>query len=81
VGTTLGAASLLAAQGQQLPQVAAIMFVFGLGAALPLLGIGLASREGSAALAHASPRRRSGREIGIRRAAHRPRRAGGDGHR
>jgi cytochrome c-type biogenesis protein len=45
VGPTLGAASLLAAQGQQLPQVALSMFVFGLGAALPLLGIGLASRE------------------------------------
>ena len=45
VGPTLGAASLLAAQGRQLPQVAATMFVFGLGAALPLLGIGLASRE------------------------------------
>jgi cytochrome c-type biogenesis protein len=45
VGPTLGAASLLAAQGRQLPQVAAAMFAFGLGAALPLLGIGLASRE------------------------------------
>jgi len=45
VGPTLGAASLLAAQGRQLPQVAASMFVFGLGATLPLLGIGLASRE------------------------------------
>jgi cytochrome c biogenesis protein CcdA len=45
VGPTLGAASLLAAQGRHLPQVAASMFVFGLGAALPLLGIGLASRE------------------------------------
>ena len=45
VGPTLGAASLLAAQGRQLPQVAVNMFVFGLGAALPLLGIGLASRE------------------------------------
>jgi cytochrome c-type biogenesis protein len=45
VGPTLGAASLLAAQGRQLPQVAVSMFVFGLGAALPLLGIGLASRE------------------------------------
>jgi cytochrome c-type biogenesis protein len=45
VGPTLGAASLLAAQGRQLPQVAASMFVFGLGAALPLLGIGLLSRE------------------------------------
>jgi cytochrome c-type biogenesis protein len=45
VGPTLGAASLLAAQSRELPQVAATMFVFGLGAALPLLGIGLASRE------------------------------------
>jgi len=35
----------LAAQGRQLPQVAVSMFVFGLGAALPLLDIGLASRE------------------------------------
>src|SRR5215470_18513071 len=45
VGPTLGAASLLAAQGRELPQVAASMLVFGIGAALPLLGIGLASRE------------------------------------
>ena len=45
VGPTLGAASLLAAQGRQLPQVALSMFLFGLGAALPLLGIGLASRQ------------------------------------
>jgi cytochrome c-type biogenesis protein len=45
VGPTLGAASLLAAQGQNLPQVAAIMFVFGIGAALPLLLLGLVSRE------------------------------------
>jgi cytochrome c biogenesis protein CcdA len=45
VGPTLGAASLLAAQGRQLPQVALSMFVFGLGATIPLLGIGLASRE------------------------------------
>lgn len=45
VGPTLGGASLLAAQGQNLPQVAAIMFVFGIGAALPLLLLGLLSRE------------------------------------
>src|SRR5215469_5317578 len=45
VGPTLGAASLLAAQGRDLPQVALTMFVFGLGAALPLLGAGFASRE------------------------------------
>ena len=44
VGPTLGAASLLAAQGRDLPQVAASMLVFGIGAALPLLIIGLLSR-------------------------------------
>jgi cytochrome c biogenesis protein CcdA len=45
VGPTLGAASLLAAQGRDLGEVGGIMFVFGLGAALPLLALGLASRE------------------------------------
>ena len=45
VGPTLGAASVLAAQGRDLGQVAVIMFVFGLGAALPLLAFGLLSRE------------------------------------
>jgi cytochrome c-type biogenesis protein len=45
VGPTLGAASLLAAQGQNLLQVATTMFVFGIGAVLPLLLLGLLSRE------------------------------------
>jgi cytochrome c-type biogenesis protein len=45
VGPTLGAASLLAAQGRDLAQVGIIMFAFGLGAALPLLALGLLSRE------------------------------------
>lgn len=45
VGPTLGAASLLAAQGKNLGQAALTMGVFGIGAALPLLLIGLASRE------------------------------------
>lgn len=45
VGPTLGAASLLAAQGRDLPQVALTMFVFGVGAALPLLALGWVSRE------------------------------------
>jgi cytochrome c biogenesis protein CcdA len=45
VGPTLGAASLLAAQGRDLPQVGVTMFAFGVGAALPLLGLGLVSRE------------------------------------
>jgi len=45
VGPTLGAASLLAAQGRDLGQVAITMFAFGLGAAFPLLALGLLSRE------------------------------------
>jgi cytochrome c-type biogenesis protein len=45
VGPTLGAASLLAAQGRDLAQVAVTMLVFGLGAGLPLLLLGLLSRE------------------------------------
>ncbi len=45
VGPTLGAASLLASQGQSLAQVAATMLVFGLGAAAPLAIAGLVSRE------------------------------------
>ncbi|HVJ41664.1 MAG TPA: cytochrome c biogenesis CcdA family protein [Dongiaceae bacterium] len=42
VGPTLGAAATLAAQRQNLTAVAAMMLVFGLGASLPLLAIGLA---------------------------------------
>ena len=45
VGPTLGAASLLAAQGKSLGQVALTMIIFGLGAALPLMLLGLVSRE------------------------------------
>lgn len=45
VGPTLGAASLLAAQGRDLGQVSVVMFAFGLGAALPLLALGVLSRE------------------------------------
>ena len=45
VGPTLGAASLLAAQGQNLASVAAVMAAFGLGTALPLIGLGLLSRQ------------------------------------
>lgn len=45
VGPTLGAASLLAAQGEELGQVAVTMLAFGLGAALPLLVLGALSRE------------------------------------
>jgi cytochrome c-type biogenesis protein len=45
VGPTLGAASVLAAQGRDLPQVTATMLVFGIGAALPLLLLGMGSRD------------------------------------
>ncbi|AMJ59595.1 cytochrome c biogenesis CcdA family protein [Bosea sp. PAMC 26642] len=45
VGPTLGAASVLAAQGENLGQVALTMVVFGIGAALPLLLLGFLSRE------------------------------------
>jgi cytochrome c biogenesis protein CcdA len=45
VGPTLGAASLLAAQGRDFGHVGVIMFAFGSGAALPLLVLGLLSRE------------------------------------
>lgn len=45
VGPTLGAASLLAAQGQNLGQVAITMFLFGIGAAIPLLLISMISRS------------------------------------
>ena len=44
VGPTLGAASVLAAQGESLGLVFLTMLVFGIGAALPLVLIGLASR-------------------------------------
>ncbi|MFN3351033.1 cytochrome c biogenesis CcdA family protein [Pseudorhodoplanes sp.] len=45
VGPTLGAASLLAARAENLGTVALTMFAFGIGAALPLLAIGMMSRE------------------------------------
>ena len=44
VGPTLGAASLLAAQGKDLVQVTLTMTVFGIGAALPLVLLGTVSR-------------------------------------
>lgn len=44
VGPTLGAASTLAAQGQQLSQVALLMLLFGFGAGIPLVVLGSLSR-------------------------------------
>lgn len=45
VGPTLGVAITLASQGQALAQVAAVMLIFSLGAGLPLLAIGMLSRQ------------------------------------
>ncbi|MFA5957606.1 cytochrome c biogenesis CcdA family protein [Hyphomicrobium sp.] len=45
VGPTLGAASLLAAQGTDLGQVAVTLLAFGFGAVVPLIILGALSRE------------------------------------
>jgi cytochrome c biogenesis protein CcdA len=45
VGPTLGAAIVLASQGQALLQVIIVMALFGLGAGLPLIALGLVSRQ------------------------------------
>jgi cytochrome c-type biogenesis protein len=45
VGPTLGAASILAARGQDLASVAAVMAAFGVGTSIPLLVIGPLSRK------------------------------------
>lgn len=44
VGPTLGAASVLAAQGENLGAVALTMLAFGVGAGLPLIALGMLSR-------------------------------------
>jgi len=44
VGPTLGAAATLASQGRQLAQVAGVMALFGIRAALPLVIVGHSSR-------------------------------------
>ena len=49
-GPALGAASLLAAQGKDLGEVALSMLFFGTGAALPLLALGMLSREAAVKL-------------------------------
>lgn len=50
VGPTLGAATVMAAQGEDLASVALTMLAFGLGAALPLLLVGVLSREAAGLL-------------------------------
>lgn len=44
VGPTLGAAVVLASQGSRLPQVALLMGIFGIGAAMPVVGLAYLSR-------------------------------------
>ena len=44
MGPTLGAAVVLASQGSHLPQVALLMGIFGLGAALPVVALAYVSR-------------------------------------
>lgn len=44
VGPTLGAASLMAAQGANLAEAAVTMLIFGFGAATPLLAVGMLSQ-------------------------------------
>ena len=44
VGPTLGAATTLASRGENLGQIALLMLLFGLGAAAPLVALGLLSR-------------------------------------
>lgn len=65
VGPTLGAASLLAAQGRDLGQVGIIMFAFGLGATLPLLALGLLSREAMLRWRHRLALASSGAKAGL----------------
>jgi len=50
VGPTLGAAIVLASQGAQLPQVALLMGIFGVGAALPVVALAYASRAATSRL-------------------------------
>jgi cytochrome c-type biogenesis protein len=45
VGPTLGAATVLAAQRRELVQVGMTMLTFGLGASMPLIGLGVLSRQ------------------------------------
>jgi cytochrome c biogenesis protein CcdA len=45
VGPTLGAAISLAAQGESLAQITLVMAMFGIGASIPLVALGLVSRQ------------------------------------
>ncbi len=71
VGPTLGAASLLAAQGQNLPQVAAIMFVFGIGGRTAAAATRAVVARGDDAMAQSPDVRRTIRQDGPRHSARR----------
>ena len=45
VGPTLGAAITLASQGENLAQITLVMAMFGIGASIPLVALGLVSRQ------------------------------------
>lgn len=45
IGPTLGAATTLASQGKSVPQIFLLMFIFGIGAAAPLVVLGSLSRS------------------------------------
>lgn len=45
VGPTLGATVTLASQGQSLSEVTLMMLIFGIGASMPLMALGMVSRE------------------------------------
>ena len=50
VGPTLGAAVVLASQGSHLPQVALLMGIFGIGAAMPIVALAYVSRSAMATM-------------------------------
>ena len=78
VGPTLGAASILAAKGENLGEVALTMFAFGLGAALPLDAARARVARGDDADAWAADGGRQRRQDAARRLAGRHRADGGD---
>ena len=68
VGPTLGAASVMAARGENLGMVALTMLAFCVGTSLPLLALAMMSRE---ALTRSNARRCRQAQDGPRRASHR----------
>src|SRR5262249_29047803 len=65
VGPTLGAASLLAAQGRGLRPGGLLIFAFGLGPAIPLLALGMLSREAMVRWRHRLASANTGGRVGL----------------